>query len=235
LAIEAGIDGVEIQGANGWLIEQFFGANTNQRHDQWGGNFEKRISFSIAIIQAINKIKKEMNRPDFIVGYRFSPERPRDGFTMSDSLALVDELVKQPLQYLHVSLLGFYSHPRRNANKTLSRMKIYHDRIANKIPLIGVGSLKTADDIIKAYDTGWADFIALGRTVMLNPDLIDLIENEQETKIETTFNWKNRAHYRYTPAMLHAEEQGLDMAYRNPKKLTMQERKHYEQLGKKDN
>ncbi|MBB1080458.1 NADH-dependent flavin oxidoreductase [Limosilactobacillus sp. STM2_1] len=217
LGLRAGMDGVEIQGSNGWLIEQFFAGNINHRNDEWGGSFAGRLKFPLAIIDAIDEVRKKYNRPDFIIGYRFSPERPRQGFTMEDTLSLVDELVKKPLQYLHISLLGFYSHPRRGADKKLTRMQVYHERISGKLPLIGVGSLKTADQILEAYNTGWADLIAVGWAVMLNPNLIDLIKNDHEDQIETSFNWKHAAHYRYTPAMLQAEHDHLDMAIHNPR------------------
>ncbi|WP_295730492.1 NADH-dependent flavin oxidoreductase [uncultured Limosilactobacillus sp.] len=217
LGLRAGMDGVEIQGSNGWLIEQFFAGNINRRTDEWGGSFANRLKFPLAIIDAIDAVRQKYQRPDFIIGYRFSPERPRQGFTMEDTLALVDELVKKPLQYLHVSLLGFYSHPRRGADQKLTRMQVYHDRINGKLPLIGVGSLKTADQILDAYNAGWADLIAVGRAVMLNPDLIDLIKHDHEDQIETSFNWQHAAHYRYTPAMLQAERDHLDMAIHNPR------------------
>lgn len=136
---------------------------------------------------------------------------------MKDTLALIDELVKKPLQYLHISLLGFYSHPRRGADRKLTRMQVYHDRIDGKLPLIGVGSLKTADQILDAYNTGWADLIAVGRAVMLNPNLIELIKNDREDEIETKFNWTHASKYRYTPAMLQAERDHLDLAIHNPR------------------
>lgn len=215
LAIEAGMDGVEIQGSNGWLIEQFFAPNNNFRNDRWGGDFEKRTKFALAIIDEIDAVRKKLNRPDFIIGYRFSPERPRQGFTMADTLKFIDKLVTKPLQYLHVSLLGFYHHVRRGADTNLPRIKVIHDRINGKMPLIGVGELFTGKDLIDAYNTGWAEFLAVGRAVMLNPDLIDLIKNDQEDKIEKKFNWAHQDHYRYTDTMLEAKKQGLDLAYRN--------------------
>ena len=76
--------------------------------------------------------------------------------------------------------------------------------------LIGVGNLYTADDILAAYQTGFADFIALGKTVMLNPDLVALINEGRETEIETSFDWQKVEKYRYTPAMLEGTKQGLD-------------------------
>lgn len=222
LGLRAGMDGVEIQGSNGWLIEQFFAGNVNHRTDEWGGSFENRLKFPLAIVDAIDAVRQKYHRPDFIIGYRFSPERPYQGFTMTDTLKLVDELTKKPLQYLHISLLGFYSHPRRGADRKLTRMQVYHERINGRLPLIGVGSLKTADQILDAYNTGWADLIAVGRAVMLNPDLIELIRTDHEDQIETSFNWQHAAHYRYTPAMLQAERDHLDMAIHNPRPV----RKH---------
>lgn len=219
LGIEAGMDGVEIQGSNGWLSEQFFSGNTNNRTDVWGGSLDQRMKFSLDIIDAIDKVRKQYKRPDFIIGYRFSPERPGKGFTMADSLKLVDKLVEKPLQYLHVSLLGFYSHARRGADTSLTRMKIFHDRINGKLPLIGVGSLYTADQILDAYNTNWAEFIALGRTVMLNPNLISLIKENRENEIQTQFDWSKKNFYRYTPAMLQAKSEGMDLARRTPHRI----------------
>lgn len=219
LGIKAGMDGVEIQGSNGWLVEQFFSSATNHREDHWGGSFQKRLNFLLAIIDAIDQVRQRYQRPDFILGYRFSPERPREGFTMRESLALIDALVQKPLQYLHVSLLNFYSRPRRGADRQQTRLQIFHQRIAGKLPLIGVGSLYTGDQILRAYQTGWSEFVALGRAVMLNPDLVQLIKTGHDEAIETTFNWQHVDRYRYTPAMLQAKREKLDLAYRTPHRV----------------
>ncbi|MGP4115643.1 NADH-dependent flavin oxidoreductase [Levilactobacillus zymae] len=219
LGIKAGMDGVEIQGSNGWLVEQFFSPAANHREDHWGGSFQKRLNFLLAIIDAIDQVRQRYQRSDFILGYRFSPERPREGFTMRESLALIDALVQKPLQYLHVSLLNFYSRPRRGADRQQTRLQIFHQRIAGKLPLIGVGSLYTGDQILRAYQTGWSEFVALGRAVMLNPDLVQLIKTGHDEAIETTFNWQHVDRYRYTPAMLQAKREKLDLAYRTPHRV----------------
>ena len=70
LAIAAGFDGVEIHGANGYLIQQFVSRQSNRRSDQWG----EPTAFSLAVIQAVLAEKQAAQRDDFIVGYRFSPE-----------------------------------------------------------------------------------------------------------------------------------------------------------------
>lgn len=211
LALRAGHDGVEIHGANGWLIQQFFSETYNRRNDYWGGSLKNRLHFPLAIVDAIDAVRQKYHRPDFIIGYRFSPEEPGEyGLTMKETFALVDALLEKPLQYLHVSLWDFYKNARRGADTSQKRMKLLHGRIDGRMPLIGVGNLYTADQILEAYNTGWAEFVALGKTVMLNPDLISLIQDDRENEIETTFDWDKKEKYRYTKAMLEGTRRGID-------------------------
>ena len=121
LVMRAGFDGVEIHGANGWLIQQFVSAATNLRTDDWGGSLNKRLRFPLAIVDAIDAVRQKNNRPDFIIGYRFSPEEPgENGITMFETLALVDALLTRPIQYLHVSLWDFYKKARRGIDSLIS-------------------------------------------------------------------------------------------------------------------
>ncbi|WP_227743886.1 NADH-dependent flavin oxidoreductase [Lactobacillus helveticus] len=190
LAIKAGLDGVGIHGANGWLIQQFVSATYNQRTDHWGGSFEKRLNFPMAIIDAIDEVRKKYNRPDFIVGYRFSPEEPGEyGLTMKETLGLVDHLLEKPLQYIHISLWNFYKKIRRGGDTHETRMEAFHKRINDKIPFIGVGDLFAEKNGLKAFNTGWADFLAVGSSVELNPHLVDMIKNGQEDQIQSKFDW----------------------------------------------
>lgn len=211
LALKAGLDGVEIHGANGWLIQQFVSASTNYRTDFWGGSLEQRLNFPLEIVKAIDAVRQKHNRPDFIIGYRFSPEEPGErGITMKETLALVDALLETPLQYLHVSLWDFEKKVRRGADSTLTRMQVLHERIDGRLPFIGVGNLYTADQILNAFQTGRAELIAVGKSVMLNPNLVELIQTGREDEIETTFDWDKADYYRYTPAMLHGTQMGHD-------------------------
>ncbi|BDH45934.1 NADH-dependent flavin oxidoreductase [Salmonella enterica subsp. enterica serovar Choleraesuis] len=197
LAIRAGFDGVEIHGANNYLIQQFYSAESNRRTDEWGGSRENRMRFPLAVIDAVAAVKQQHKRDDFILGYRFSPEEPGElGLTMDDTFALVDELVKKPLQYLHVSLWDFYKHARRGADTNLTRMQLLHERINGKLPFIGVGSLFTADQVEQAFDTGWAEFIAVGKTVMMNPNFVPLIKAGREDEIVTAIDPHKEDRYR---------------------------------------
>ncbi|THD49721.1 NADH-dependent flavin oxidoreductase [Enterobacteriaceae bacterium ML5] len=197
LAIQAGFDGVEIHGANNYLIQQFVSGESNRRTDEWGGSIENRLRFPLAIIDAVVAVKQKYASDRFILGYRFSPEEPGEhGLTMQDTFALIDALVEKPLQYLHVSLWDFFKKARRGADTSVARMQLMHERINGKLPLIGVGNLFTADQILDAYQTGWAEFIATGKTVMMNPDLIRLIASGEEDKIVTAVDPHKKDRYR---------------------------------------
>ncbi|MBF1299041.1 MAG: NADH-dependent flavin oxidoreductase [Neisseria sp.] len=196
LALRAGFDGVEIHGANGYLIQQFYSAQSNRRNDQWGGSLENRMRFPLAVVDAVVAVREKHQRDDFIIGYRFSPEEPGDdGLTMTETGALIDALVQKPLQYLHVSLWEFDKKIRRGGDTTQTRMQFIHERINGKLPLIGVGNLFTADQILAAYETGWAEFIALGKTVMINPHIATQIREGREDEIETQLDPTRADHY----------------------------------------
>ena len=196
LALRAGFDGVEIHGANGYLIQQFYSAQSNRRNDQWGGSLENRMRFPLAVVDAVVAVREKHQRDDFIIGYRFSPEEPgEDGLTMTETGALIDALVQKPLQYLHVSLWEFDKKIRRGGDTAQTRMQFIHERINGKLPLIGVGNLFTADQILAAYETGWAEFIALGKTVMINPHIATQIREGREDEIETQLDPMRADHY----------------------------------------
>ena len=198
LAIQAGFDGVEIHGANAYLIQQFYSREFNHRTDEWGGSLENRLRFPLAIIDAVTAVREKYNKPEFIIGYRFSPEEAGDnGLTMADTFDLIDHLVEKPLQYLHVSLWDFYNHARRGADESKTRIEQIHARIGGKLPLIGVGNLMTGEVIEQAFATGWAEFIALGKSVMLNPNIATLLQAKRYSEIISEFDPEQADHYGY--------------------------------------
>lgn len=189
-AIEAGFDGVEIHGANGYLIQQFFSPHSNRRTDKWGD----RLAFPLAVVDAVKKEAEKAKNP-FAVGYRFSPEEPETpGITMADTLDLIDALKEKQLDYLHVSLMEYWSKPRRGVEDTHSRLELIKERAGGQVPVIGVGSIYTADDAMKALETG-ADLLAIGRGLIMEPDWVEKVESGREQEIETKLDPNNQDKY----------------------------------------
>ncbi|RNB79719.1 NADH-dependent flavin oxidoreductase [Brevibacillus fluminis] len=186
-AIEAGFDGVEIHGANGYLIQQFFSPHSNRREDRWGGSVEGRLAFPLAVVDEVKRVVAEHAKAPFAVGYRFSPEEAEEpGITMAETFVLVDALVEKNLDYLHVSLNDFWSKPRRGVEDTSrSRIELILERVGNKVPVIGVGSLYTPDDVAKAMQTG-VPLIALGRELVVEPEWVEKVAEGREANIATT-------------------------------------------------
>jgi 2,4-dienoyl-CoA reductase-like NADH-dependent reductase (Old Yellow Enzyme family) len=188
-AIAAGFDGVEIHGANGYLIQQFFSPHSNRREDRFGGSLEKRMTFPLEVVDEVKRVVSEHADGSFLVGYRFSPEEPETpGITMSDTLTLVDSLAEKGLDYLHVSLMDFFSTPHREVQDlSKSRIKYLLETIKNRVPLIGVGSIYTAEDARKAFATG-VPLLALGRELIIDPDWVQKIAENRENEIATKIN-----------------------------------------------
>jgi 2,4-dienoyl-CoA reductase-like NADH-dependent reductase (Old Yellow Enzyme family) len=186
-AVEAGYDGVEIHGANGYLIQQFFSPHSNRRDDRWGGNLEKRMTFPLAVVDEVKRAVAQHAKEPFLVGYRFSPEESEDdGLTMADTLKLVDALADKELDYLHVSVMDFWSNPRRGVDESRTRMEWIAAAAGDRVPVIGVGLIHTADEALKALTT--VPLLALGRELIMEPDWISKVSEGRETDIKTTLS-----------------------------------------------
>ena len=202
ISIKAGYDGIEIHGANNYLLQQFYSGYYNKRTDEWGGNLQKRMKFPLEVVDACIKIREKYNKPEFIIGYRLSPEEPfDDGITMTETLALVKELMKRPIQFIHVSQSKFFQEARRGEGAGTPRLKLIHDELKGKMALIGVGGLYSYDDLKKALDSGYADFIGVGRASMLNKDLGILLKEGKIDKINLDIDPEHPENYQM-PKML---------------------------------
>ncbi|AUZ32244.1 MULTISPECIES: NADH-dependent flavin oxidoreductase [Bacillus] len=187
-AIEAGFDGVEIHGANGFLIHQFFSPYYNRRNDGWGGTLEKRMRFPLQIIEEIRRVADSCHKPSFIIGYKFSPEEPETpGITMDETLSFVNVLREQGLDYLHVSLVDFRSLPRRGADRSRARMELIKEAVQDRLPLIGAGQVHTPEDALQALETG-ADLIGIGRGLLMDPEWLQKVRAGKEDDIQTTLS-----------------------------------------------
>ncbi|WP_391203048.1 NADH-dependent flavin oxidoreductase [Psychrobacillus sp. L4] len=191
-AIEAGFDGVELHGANTYLLQQFFSPHSNRREDQWGGSLEKRMQFPLAVVNSVKKAVAEHAKTPFIVGYRISPEEGTNpGITLEDTLQFVDKLADQALDYLHVSVMHFWNGSFREKNESQSRIIKVYEKVGSRVPILGVGSLHSPEEVVEALETG-VPLIALGREMLMEPKWIEKVEAGQEDQIRTTLSKKDQ-------------------------------------------
>lgn len=169
-AIEAGFSGVEIHGANHYLLQQFFSSFSNVREDKWGGSLEKRMAFPLAVVKEVKRVVEKYAPKDFIVGYRISPEEihgDEAGYSYREAQALIREVIKYELDYIHLSLWeGYASKPVGSDRTYAEHFKSILDNQTKLIIVGGVFSEEEAQDAIAQTPT---DLIAVGRGTLIDP------------------------------------------------------------------
>ncbi|GIE33641.1 alkene reductase [Actinoplanes italicus] len=159
-AIAAGFDGVEIHGANGYLVHQFLSSNANRRTDGWGGSVDGRIRFAVevagAVAEAIGGDK---------VGIRVSPGNPYNDIAEDDVeetyTALVDRLAPLGLAYLHLV---------ENPDRGLTR-RLRERWPATLIVNPATYPAATGPESLALIEDGTADLVSFGANFLANPDL----------------------------------------------------------------
>ncbi|SHF15581.1 alkene reductase [Streptoalloteichus hindustanus] len=159
-AVEAGFDGVELHGANGYLLNQFLSTNTNQRTDGWGGSVQGRIRFVVEVTRAVVDAIGA-NR----VGLRISPANTYNDIAEDDHRdtypALLDALNPLGLAYLHVA-----EGPDRELTGLL-RKRWNSTFVLN--PFTPDGS--TGPEHLALVEDGSTDLVSFGALFLANPDL----------------------------------------------------------------
>ena len=187
-AIEAGFDGVEIHGANTYLIQQFFSPHSNRRTDKWGGDVKERMAFPLAVIESVKQAVREHAKSPFIIGYRLSPEEQEEpGITMEDTIKLVEVLAKQNVDYIHVSVGNFFTDSIRNKDDQETRVGLIQKAVGDQVPVIGVGALQTSGQVEKALDV--VPLIALGHALIYDPDWLIKVQ-QGETPFDVIYRSK---------------------------------------------
>ncbi|PAF15747.1 NADH-dependent flavin oxidoreductase [Terribacillus saccharophilus] len=183
-AILAGFDGVEIHGANTYLIQQFFSPHSNRRTDEWGGSLSNRMRFPLEVTREVKETIEKYAKNPFIFGYRISPEEIEEpGITLEQTLQLLTAL-EENLDYIHISLGHFMQSSLRDKEDSTPVIQTIKRHLGEDIPLITVGQIKTPDEAIKALDTG-VPLVALGRALLVEADWIEKVSNGDESLIRT--------------------------------------------------
>lgn len=200
-AIQAGFDGVELHGANTYLIQQFFSPHSNRRDDHWGGTRDKRMNFPLAVVQAAKEAVKTYAEKPFILGYRISPEEMEEpGITLEDTLELLEKLKTQGLDYFHVSVGNVMQGSMRDKKNKKPVIQIIQEKVGKDIPVIGVGMIQTPNEAIDALALG-IPLIAIGREAIVEPDWIKKVREGNEKFIRTEIRPQDRADLMLPDAM----------------------------------
>lgn len=204
--IEAGFDGVEIHGANHYLIHQSVSPYYNRRNDEWSDH----MKFPTAVIDEVLKAKSEYASDDFIVGYRLSPEEAESpGISMEITEQLINTITEKSIDYVHISLGDIHSTTREGKYAGQERLKLIHQWVDGRIPVIGVGSVFTADDALDAIESTGVELVALGREILLDYNFISKIQEGKEDEILSEFDPHREDKHELTPNLWKQFNQGF--------------------------
>lgn len=183
-AKQAGFDGIEIHGAHGYLVNQFMSPYTNKRVDQWGGSFERRMRFPLEIIRRC----REKVGSDFAIGFRMSADEfVSGGINQEEGIRVARCLEEAGIDVLHVSA-GTYE----SMSVVLETMaydegwRVYLAEAIKKevnIPVITVGVIRTPQMADQIIADGKADFVAIGRGLITDPEFALKAAGDQAANI----------------------------------------------------
>jgi 2,4-dienoyl-CoA reductase-like NADH-dependent reductase (Old Yellow Enzyme family) len=169
----AGFDGVEIHGANGYILDQFLTSYTNQRTDAYGGSTQNRVRLLVEVSEAV---RREVGA-DYTVGIRISQGKVNDydhkwAGGEQDAKIIFESLAKASLDFIHITEFDA-AKPAFGKGETLVALA----RRYGKLPVIANGQLGEHDKAAALVDSGDAAIVTLGKTALANPDWPTRIAN----------------------------------------------------------
>jgi 2,4-dienoyl-CoA reductase (NADPH2) len=185
LAREAGYDGVEVMGSEGYLINEFIAARTNKRDDRWGGNAEKRMRFAVEIVRRV----REACGPDFIVIYRLSMLDLVEGGSDWDEVVAQAKAVEAAGATIINTGIGWHearvptiatSVPRAAFAGVTAKLKPHVG-----VPLIATNRINMPDVAERILATGQADMVSMARPLLADPDWVNKARQGRADEINT--------------------------------------------------
>ncbi len=185
LAKEAGYDGVEVMGSEGYLINQFIASKTNKRTDKWGGSFENRIQFPISIVRGI---REKVGR-DFIIIYRLSMlDLVDDGSTWEEVEYLAKEIEKAGATIINTGI-GWHEARVPTIATMVPRggFAWVTKRLMGKvnIPLVTTNRINMPDIADKIISEGCADMVSMARPFLADAEFVVKAETGRTDEINT--------------------------------------------------
>ncbi|CAA0356011.1 NADH-dependent flavin oxidoreductase, Oye family protein [Alteromonas alvinellae] len=193
-----GMDGIEIHGAHGYLIDQFFWEGTNQRSDSWGGSMENRGRFAVEIIKAI----RAATGPDFPIILRYSQWKQQDytarlAHSPQELEQFLIPLSEAGVDVFHCSQRRYWENEFEGSNLNLAG---WTKKLTGK-PTITVGSVglnddffgafkgqdsstRSVDDLLERLDAGEFDLVAVGRALLQDPNWANKIKENRTDELE---------------------------------------------------
>ncbi|MEM9623811.1 MAG: FAD-dependent oxidoreductase, partial [Pseudomonadota bacterium] len=175
LCKDAGLDGVEIHGAHGYLPQQFLSANTNKRNDEYGGSLENRMRFLMEIMRACHVHAEE----GFAIGVRLAADGTTGGVGPDENIAVLKALRDEGLtDFVDVSLGSYHAFPKliggmhEPAGYELATAEPV-TRASGEIPSIVTGRYRTMEEVDQVIRLGQADLVGMTRATIADPDLVD--------------------------------------------------------------
>lgn len=162
---DAGLDGVELHGAHGYLPSQFLSRIFNQRDDRWGGSLEHRARLLRELMRAV----RAATPAGFVVGVRLSPEDfgHARGLDLDENVQVARWLCDDGADFIHLSLWRVERNTvKRPAEHALG---VFRAALPADVPLVAAGAIWTAEDALATLARG-AAAVALGRAAIINPD-----------------------------------------------------------------
>ncbi|QGU89062.1 NADPH-dependent 2,4-dienoyl-CoA reductase [Erwinia sorbitola] len=185
LAQQAGYDGVEIMASEGYLINQFLVAHTNQRSDEWGGSEEHRQRFALAILRAV----REAVGSEFIIIFRLSMlDLVEQGSTLEQTIRLA-QAVEQAGATLINTGIGWHEARIPTIATSVPRAAFAWVTQALKqhvtIPLIATNRINHPDVAQRVLDEGCADMVSMARPFLADPEFVLKAQQGRSDEINT--------------------------------------------------
>lgn len=185
LAREAGYDGVEIMGSEGYFINQFLVAHTNHRTDRWGGSYENRMRLPVEIVRRV----REAVGAEFIIIYRLSMLDLMEGGSTWDEVLMLAKAIEQAGATLINTGIGWHEAriptiatkvPRAAFTKVTAKL-----RGQVGIPLVTTNRINTPEVAEQVLAEGDADMVSMARPFLADPDFVNKAAADRSDTINT--------------------------------------------------